>query len=159
MFKVLLFSVLALAAREQGAHAHGVATVDVAFDGKNGKIEFHAPASSIYGFEHEAKSVKDKANKEAGLKKFNDKVNDLFQFAAENKCEVKMDYNEVVQKDNHADVNAIFNVTCATAPTGTAVTFGVQKVFSHVKTVKVTVITGETQKSQEIKKSGEQVEL
>ncbi|UYL09704.1 DUF2796 domain-containing protein [Bdellovibrio sp. SKB1291214] len=159
MFKVLLFSMLALAAREHGAHAHGVATVDVAFDGKNGKIEFHAPASSIYGFEYEAKSVKDKASKEAGLKKFNDKVNDLFQFAADNKCEVKMDYNEVVQKDNHADVNAIFNIVCEKAPNGTAMTFGVQKVFSRVKTVKVNVITGETQKSQELTKSGEQVEL
>ncbi|WP_413558051.1 ZrgA family zinc uptake protein [Bdellovibrio sp. HCB209] len=159
MFNVLLFSVLSSVASAHSAHVHGVATIDIAFDGKNGKIEFHAPASSIYGFEYEAKSVKDKANKEAGLKKFNDKVNDLFLFAADNKCEVKMDYNEVVQKENHADVNAVFNVVCEKTPTGTAVSFGVQKVFSRVKSVKVNVLTGDTQKSQEIKKDGEQVEL
>ncbi|MEK2687984.1 ZrgA family zinc uptake protein [Bdellovibrio sp. GT3] len=159
MFKALFISVFSLAAVESMAHAHGVATVDVAFDGKNGRIQLHAPASSIYGFEYEAKSVKDKANKEAGLKKFNDKVNDLFQFAADNKCEVKMDYNEVVQKEKHADVNAIYNVTCEVAPAGTSVTLGVQDVFKRVKAVKVNVISGDTQKSQEVKKSGEKVEL
>ncbi|MBO9667871.1 MAG: DUF2796 domain-containing protein [Bdellovibrio sp.] len=159
MFKVLLFSIMAMAAREHGAHTHGNATMSVAFDGKNGKIEFHAPAQGIYGFEYAAKSAKDKANKEAGLKKLNDKINDMVVFDAESKCEIKLDLYEVDQKDAHADVNAEYNVTCARPPAGTSVTFNIQKVFSRIKTVKVDVLIGDVQKSQEIKKSGEVVEL
>ena len=160
MFKVLLFSVIAMAAaREHGAHVHGDAKMNMAFDGKNGKIEFHAPASTIYGFEYVAKSAKDKANKDQSLKKLNDKVAEMIQFDPSLKCEVTMDMYEVDQKDSHADVAAEYNVKCEKSPAETLVTLNIQKVFPRIKTVKVDVMLGDVQKSQEIKKGGDTIEL
>lgn len=159
MFKVLLFSMMAMASREHGAHLHGYAKVTMGFDGKNGKIEFHAPAGAIYGFEYIAKSAKDKANKEQSLKKLSEKVSEMIQFDHSLKCEINMDMYEVDQKDNHADIDVEYNVKCDKSPADSVVTFNVQKVFPRIKTVKVDVLLGEVQKSQEFKKSGETLEL
>ncbi|MFM6929450.1 MAG: DUF2796 domain-containing protein [Bdellovibrio sp.] len=159
MFKVLLFSMMAMAAREHGAHVHGNAKLSMGFDGKNGKIEFHAPASAIYGFEYAAKSAKDKANKDQSLKKLSEKVSEMIEFDPSLKCEVSMEMYEVDQKDNHADIDVEYNVKCEKSPADSLVTFNIQKVFPRIKTVKVDVVVGEVQKSQEIKKSGATVEL
>ncbi len=47
------------------------------------------PADSIFGFEHEAKSKKDKAGKEAALKKLEEKVSEMIVFDTSLKCEIK----------------------------------------------------------------------
>ncbi|MGE5085773.1 MAG: ZrgA family zinc uptake protein [Bacillota bacterium] len=159
MFKVLLFSMMAMAAREHGAHVHGNAKISMGFDDKSGKIEFHAPANAIYGFEYVAKSAKDKANKDQSLKKLSDKISEMIEFDPALKCEVSMEMYEVDQKDSHADVDVEYKVKCEKSPAGSLVTFNVQKVFPHIKTVKVDVLLGDVQKSQEIKKSGDTLEL
>lgn len=35
-----------------GAHVHGIASLNMALDGKFLELEFHTPAANIYGFEH-----------------------------------------------------------------------------------------------------------
>ncbi len=46
--------------REHKAHSHGHAELSIAFDSLVGQLEFKSPAESIVGFEHQAKSDKDK---------------------------------------------------------------------------------------------------
>ena len=63
LFLLLISPVTFAAAKEHRhheAHVHGSATLNIAFEKLQGKIEFKAAADSILGFEHEAKSEKDK---------------------------------------------------------------------------------------------------
>ena len=159
MFKVLLFSMLALAAREEKAHVHGMAKAAMAFEGKTGKIEMSLPSSGIYGFEYIAKSAKDKKAKDAGLQKLEDKVAEMFVFDPSLKCEIKKEAFEVDQRENHSDIDAEFHVNCEKSPVGTTVMINVSKIFPRIKTVQVDVIAEGVQKSQEVKKSGEGIEL
>lgn len=170
MFKVLLTSsatifLMTIAslnpalAREEKAHVHGAARLAIAVEGKNGKIEFAAPASAIYGFEYAAKSAKDKKIKEQGLEKLEEKIAEMVVFEPLLKCEIKKDMYEVDQKDNHADVEFEFRVNCETSPLGTNVMINISKVFPRIKAVKVDVVGEGVQKSLEVKNSGESIEF
>lgn len=159
MLQVLFFSVIALAARQERAHVHGDVHLAIAFDGLNGRIQMSMPSSVIYGFEYPAQSLKDKKNKEQGLKKLEDKISEIIRFDAALKCEIKKEIFEVDQRDNHSDIEAEFKVTCAKSPMGTKAIINFSKIFSHVKTVHIDVIGDGVQKSQEIKNNGEAIEL
>lgn len=52
---------LAAERRELGAHQHGQGKLSIAIDGNKVALELEAPGADIAGFEHEAKSDKDKA--------------------------------------------------------------------------------------------------
>ncbi|MDG0817899.1 ZrgA family zinc uptake protein [Bdellovibrio svalbardensis] len=162
MLKVLLVSALfasVASAREEKAHTHGGARLAIALEGKNGKIDFDAPASAIYGFEYVAKSAKDKKSKEQGLKKVEDKIAEMVVFDPSAKCEIKKDMYEVDQKENHADVEFEFRVICEKSPMGTNITVNISKIFPRIKAVKVDVVGDGVQKSLEVKNSGESIEL
>lgn len=159
MLKVLLFSIMAFAAREHGAHSHGAGKISLAFDGKKGRIEIKAPTESIYGFEHEAKSKADKKKKEDGLLKLEKQISDMIVFNAELKCEIRKDIFEVVQKENHADVEAEFNVTCEKPVAGSTIVFNVQKVFPRFKDADIDALVDSVQKSVEAKQNGTELEL
>lgn len=159
MFKVLLFSVMALAAREEKAHVHGSVHMSMAFEGKNGKIVMNLPSSAVYGFEYVARNAKDKKAKDAGLKKLEDKIGEMAAFDPSLKCEIKKEIFEIDQRENHSDIDAEFRVTCEKSPMGTSVIMNVPKVFPRIKSVQVDVVGEGVQKSQEIKKSGESIEL
>lgn len=159
MLKALLFAVMAMAHSQQGAHVHGVGKASLAFDGKKGKLEMHAPAEAIYGFEHAAKSQKDKQKKEAGLKKLGEQVAEMIVFDPALKCEIKLDMYEVIEKKNHSDVESEFSIVCEKPVAGSTVTFNFQKVFSRLKKVQVDVLADQVQKSLVVQKNGETLEL
>lgn len=46
--------------RHHEAHVHGGATLNIAFDQLKGKVEFKAASAGVVGFEHLAKTEKDK---------------------------------------------------------------------------------------------------
>lgn len=158
MLKVLLFSMMALAHTEHGAHVHGSAKMSIAFDGKKGKIELHSPSQEIYGFEYEAKSKADKFKKEQGLKKLEDHIAEMVVLPAAAKCTIKKDIFEVNQDAKHADVEAEFSVECET-PVAGSITFNIQKTFPKLKKVQVDLLIGEIQKSVEVTKNGDSLEL
>nr|BFD62241.1 hypothetical protein BdHM001_09220 [Bdellovibrio sp. HM001] len=158
MLKVLLLSLMALAHTEHGAHVHGAGKVSIAFDGKKGKVEFHAPAEAIYGFEHSAKSKKDKQKKEEGLAKL-DNMAEMMVFDPSLKCEVKKEIFEVIEQKSHSDVEAEFAVNCEAPVAGSTVTFNFQKFYPRLKKVQVEVLVDQVQKSLEVKKNGESLEL
>lgn len=158
VLNTILFAAPAMA-REEKAHTHGSAHLAIAIEGKNGRIDFDAPASAIYGFEYAAKSAKDKKAKEQGLKKVEEKIAEMVLFDPSAKCEIKKDMYEVDQKENHADVEFEFRVNCDKSPMGTNIVVNISKVFPRIKAVKVDVVGEGVQKSLEIKNGGESIEL
>jgi hypothetical protein len=154
-----LISVFALAAREQGAHVHGTAKVDMAFDGKKGKIVMEMPGDTLFGFEHEARSAKDKATKAAALKKLDESIAKMVVLDPDLQCEIKKEFDEVNQEKDHSDIAIEFSVSCQKPVAGTSITFNFKKEFSRLKKVKVDVIVDTVQKSAEVTKNGESLEL
>ncbi|MGZ3769826.1 MAG: ZrgA family zinc uptake protein [Bdellovibrio sp.] len=159
MLKVFLFSSMVLAAREQGVHVHGLGKVTMAFDGTKGKIEMEIPADSIFGFEYEAKSKKDIQTKQDALKKLEDKISEMIMFNSSLGCKISKDKFEVHQEKNHSDVDAGFSVLCQKSPLGSSVSFNFQKYFPRFKKINVDVIVDTVQKSTEVTKNGETLEL
>lgn len=159
MFKILILSTLLFAAREQGAHVHGSAQVTMGFDGNKGKIEMHIPGESLFGFEHEARSKKDKATKEAALKRLEENVGEMIVFSKDLECTFKKEFHEVNQAKDHSDVAAEFSVNCQKPVAGSTVSFHFQKQFSRLKKVKVDVIADTVQKTLQVTKNGEELEL
>lgn len=155
MLKVLLLSVMVFAAREHGAHEHGAGQMSLAFDGKKGKIQLSCPGESLFGFEHEAKSAKDKKKKEEALKKLEEKIGEMVVLDPASHCEIKKDIFEVDQQNSHATVNADFNVTCQGSVVGSTVIFNFAKIFPQLKKVQVDLLAEGVQKSLEVKKNGD----
>lgn len=160
MISLLLVSFLSMAhAEQQKAHVHGEANISIAFDGKKGRMEFHAPSEALFGFEHEARSAKDRAKKEQAMTKLEEKMPEMVALAPELKCEIKKEISEVIQSKDHGDVEAEFNITCEQPVVGTTIHLQFTKVFPGVKKAKVDVIVGDIQKSVVVKKGGESLEL
>lgn len=58
--------------RQLDAHEHGVGELNIAMDGTEIAMEFHAPGSDIVGFEYEAESAEDLAAIEAAMATLSD---------------------------------------------------------------------------------------
>ncbi|MFS4460830.1 ZrgA family zinc uptake protein [Bdellovibrio sp. HCB2-146] len=163
MISLLLVSFLSMAhadeQKAQKAHVHGEANISIAFDGKKGRMEFHAPSEALFGFEHEARSAKDRAKKDQAMTKLEEKMSEMVVLAPELKCEIKKEISEVIQSKDHGDVDAEFNITCEQPVVGTTVRLQFAKVFPGIKKAKVDVIAGDVQKSVIVKKGGESLEL
>jgi hypothetical protein len=74
--------------RQHGAHVHGIATLNLALEGREVHIEFDSPAANIVGFEHAPSSQADLAtlNKAVAMLKDGDR---LFRFNAAAGCEME----------------------------------------------------------------------
>ena len=64
-----LFYIQAAEFRHHEAHEHGVAHMNVAFEGNELYIEFISPAANIVGFEHQPRTQEQKAAVKAAIKK------------------------------------------------------------------------------------------
>lgn len=159
MFKILALSILVSAAPSQKAHVHGSGKVDIAFDNLKGKILFHAPAESIIGFEHQAKSKKDQQKKDAALNKLHESLAEMISFDPSLGCEIRMEMYEVIAEAKHSDVEAEYGVTCQKPPKDSSVTFKFQNKFPKLKNVQVNFVIGDLQKSLTVTKDGEILEL
>ena len=80
-------SAVAAERRELGAHQHGHGTLNIAVDGNKISMELEAPGADIAGFEHEAKSDKDKAAIKSATEKL-EKPLALFKVPDAAKCAV-----------------------------------------------------------------------
>lgn len=158
MFEVLLFSAMVFAGN-QAAHVHGAGHVRLAFDGAKGKIQLETPGQALFGFEHEAKSKKDKSKKEAALQKLESKISEMIVFDSALNCEIKKEIFEVNQKNGHADVSAEFSVQCQQPVVGSSISFHFPKVFTSLKSVQVDALADDVQKSLVVKKNGDSIGL
>lgn len=162
----LLFGFSALIAfskektRGHSAHAHGAGTLGIAFEGSKGKIDFKIPGESILGFEHTAKSDKDKKRQQDALTKFESKISEMITFDSALNCVISKDKIEVVSESaRHSEVVAGFSIVCARSPVGSEVTFNFRKQFPKIKELDVAVIADNVQKSMEVKTDNSKLSL
>lgn len=179
------FSVMAgpkKAHRHHEAHEHGAATLSIAFDQMKGKIEFKAAAAGVLGFEHQAKSDKDKKALSDLIAKFQSGIGSMIKFEEPAACLFTVEKNEMVpegentqkSKDGkksphhderhgehsgeHSDFMAQYSVECKNNIKGTKLTLDFTS-FKGLKDLDVTILIDDFQKSIEVKGKPVTVEL
>ncbi|CAH0649698.1 MULTISPECIES: DUF2796 domain-containing protein [Pseudomonas] len=112
-----------------GAHEHGVAKLNVVLDGNTLELELDSPAMNLVGFEHAASSDADKA-KVAAVRQQLEQPLKLFGLASAAGCKedqqalesplfgdaakAEDDGDEHEKGHMHSDINAHYQLTCAT---------------------------------------------
>lgn len=158
--------------REHGAHEHGSASLSIAFEesqNKNsgsvtGRVEFKAAAEGILGFEHTAKSDKDKKILAEAIEDFAAKISFRIKMDPKLNCQfVKDTIGMLAEKGHggsgqHADFAANFNVRCDKSPLGTSMVLDFTD-LKKIKDIDVTLLVGNLQKSAELKMKPVQLEL
>ncbi len=159
--------------RHHEAHVHGGATLSVAFDQLKGKVEFKAASEGVLGFEHEAKSEKDKKKLSDTIAKFEASISSMIKFddsagcvfskekiemltEKENHDEKEKDREE--HKGEHSDFVASFAIDCKKEIKGTKVTFDFAP-FKGLKDIDVTLLVDDLQKSIEVKRKPVTIDL
>jgi hypothetical protein len=143
----------------QRAHVHGVGQLNLVVEGTRATIEFEAPAESVYGFEHEARTTADKQKRDAALTLLRDKMSSMVVFEASLGCEFTVQQVEVVAEDEdghapgkqadktnkkigeHRAVHATFTVTCQKPLAGSQMKLNMAKFFPKMGTVQVQVVS------------------
>lgn len=159
--------------RHHEAHVHGGATLSIAFDQLKGKVEFKAASEGVLGFEHEAKSEKDKKKLTDTVAKFESSIGSMIKFDESAGCAFTKEKIEMVpekedhdekekgheeHKGEHSDFIANFSVDCKKEIKGTKVTFDFTS-FKGLKDLDVTLLVGDLQKSVEVKRKPVTIEL
>lgn len=175
---IFAFTALILQAKENeahhhdhGSHVHGAATVNIAFDGLIGRIEFKAAANGVVGFEHEAISKKDKATLVEVDDKFIAGRKEIFKFDPSLECAIEkvtiglsVENKSTTNKGKtkvspeHGDYTANYNVICKKSPLGSKLILDFTQ-FKSLKDIDATLLIGDLQKSIEIKNKPVTVEL
>lgn len=159
--------------RHHEAHVHGGATLNIAFDQLNGKVEFKAASEGVLGFEHEAKSENEKKKLSETLAKFENSIGSMIKFEESLGCTFAKDKIGMVSeeegqkatekghdkhKGEHSDFAANYTVVCKTEIKGSKLTIDFSQ-FKGVNDLDVTLLVGDLQKSVEVKRKPVTVEL
>ncbi len=150
--------------REHGAHVHGSANLAIAFDDAKGKVEFKGAAEAILGFEHQARSEKDKKTLADATSYFEKEMSRMVKMDPALNCQfAKETVGQVPEEGEknqaeHSDWSAVFTVTCAKAPVGSKITVDFTH-FPHLNDLDITVLAGSIQKSAEYKKKPVTIDL
>ena len=112
-----------------GAHEHGVAKLNVVLDGNTLELELDSPAMNLVGFEHAASSDADTA-KVAAVRQQLEQPSKLFGLASAAGCKDDQQalesplFGDAAKADDdgdehekghmHSDINAHYQLTCAT---------------------------------------------
>jgi Protein of unknown function (DUF2796) len=165
--------------RRHDAHVHGVAEINIAVEGTKATVEFRAPAESVMGFEHEAKSESDKKKRDAALEQLRAKGSQMVVFDPKLGCkssdmktaivEAKGDsakaqagkdaHEDQKKSGEHREVHGTFSVACDKPLAGSRVKFGVSKVFRDIQEIKVQLVGDSGQFGATIKKDKGDVKL
>jgi Protein of unknown function (DUF2796) len=159
--------------REQEAHVHGGATLNIAFDQLKGKIEFKGAADGIVGFEHAAKSDQDKKAVADAILKFETNISTMVNFDTRLGCVVSKELVEIQAEEHaehkdekksnslkgqHSDFIAHFSVVCAKSVLGSKITFDFTP-FKRINDLDVTILVDAVQKTTEVKKKPVTLEI
>jgi hypothetical protein len=159
-----------------GAHEHGTAKLDIAFDSKKVEVNFEAPSISIYGFEHIAKSSKQKSAVAAGIKKLKENITSMLIFSPDLKCKIEKNKIDPFVKEEeddddvhhdepqntkvkaeHGNLKALFTFNCDKPLTGSLIKFSFSRFFPAIHKLNVQVLGDKVQKGTTIE--GEKGEL
>jgi len=167
--------------RQLDAHEHGHGTLNIAIEGKQILMELRAPSSDIVGFEHTAKSDKDKVRVEAAEKSLSDPLV-LFSLPGAAGCSVKSaeveaegalagDHHEEKhghnddkhtnhgEKEAHSEFHVEYVLTCSNIVAITWIEFPYFEKFPRAEVLEVNMITGKSQKAFEVKRNNPVIEI
>lgn len=151
--------------RQLDAHEHGVGTLNIAIEGTNVAMEFHAPGADIVGFEYAAESDTDLAAIDAAVAILGAPL-ELFVLPDAASCSVvdaqaelegedehddhaEDDHNDAGDEDHedhadeagHTEFHAEYILTCDSPDALTGITFAYFEAFPNAQEVEVQIIT------------------
>ncbi len=145
--------------RHHGAHVHGAATLEMAFDKNRGTIEFETPAMGILGFEYKKLKEADKKKLKSVTDDFEKNFSKMISFDQSLQCQFeKRGIDYVLESEGHAEFSVVYSVVCAKSLTGSQIQFDFSK-YSDLKKISVTALVDSLQKSMELKNGKGQIEL
>lgn len=174
----LQFSPAAAQQREAGAHEHGRGTLNIAVEGARLSMELEAPGADIVGFEHAAKTSKQKAAVADAKKKLSG-PQALFTLPAAAGCVVKQakveveglehahghshgrakDAKKAEPEDKHSEFHATYAFDCKTPASITSIDFGYFRVFAGAQKLEVTIVTPKGQTKLEATRAKPRIDL
>ena len=164
------------------AHEHGRGTLNIAIENTRVSVELEAPGADIVGFEHAAKTARQKEAVEKGKKQLL-AVQNLFKFPAAAGCtiaEAKAELEDDDHGHDHAadqaahgkdaarhggddEAHSIFHgqyaFTCSAPERITVIEFGYFRVFSGAQKLEVNVITSKGQSKFEVTRAKPRIDL
>ena len=169
--------------RELGAHEHGRGTLNIAVEGNKVSMELEVPGVDIVGFEHAAKTRRDKATVEKAKTQLMAPLT-LFKLPAAANCRVTEAKVEVEVGDHdhdakeeaagakggkggepapksvgHSEFHAQYALECAAPGNMTAIEFGYFRAFAAAQKLDVNVITPKGQSKFEVTRSNPSLSL
>ena len=160
--------------RELDAHEHGHGSFNMAVEGKTVAIELQVPGADIVGFEHKAKSAKDKAALKSAKESLSAPLA-LFKMPAAAGCKVSSAKAEFVLDDHHddhdkhtdakeakaehAEFHADYQLTCAAPEKLTAIDFAYFGKFKNAEELEVKVVTAKGQSQYEVTRAKPKLDL
>jgi len=158
--------------RELGAHEHGRGTFNMAIEGSKVTMELEVPGADIVGFEHAAKSRRDKAAVEKAKVQLMAPLA-LFRLPAPADCRVTEANVEVEQgehdhgKEAHADAkgeghsefHAQYALECGSVSSVTSIEFAYFGVFAGAQKLEVNVVTPKGQSKFEATRAKPSISL
>ena len=167
--------------RELGPHVHGRGTLNIAVEGNKVTLELGAPGMDIAGFEHAAKTRRDKAALEEAKGQLAAPLA-LFELPAAAGCRVTEanvaveigehdhDSKEAAAKstegdkapangEGHSEFHAEYTLECVSASNITAIEFGYFRTFAGAEKLDVNVITPKGQSTFEATRAKPSISL
>ncbi len=141
-----------------GAHVHGTVKLALAVEANTMDVDFDGPSESLIGFEHAPKSDKDKAIFNGSKNLWEKKLLTILTPAADLGCKIAESSFVQEIEGTHADIEAKAKISCAKNLAGTELKISLIKAFSHIKKLKVEVLSASTT-SVEISKPEQTIKL
>ncbi len=127
-------------------HVHGEATLDIGIQGRNGTLEFRAPAEDLYGFEREPRTAAERAKRDSAFALLRTQPLTMVRFDPALGCAMTaITVGAVEEKGGHGEVRARYALACRVAPAGKPIAFGFSKAFRGVRSVKVQLLSDTAQ--------------
>ncbi len=161
-------------------HNHGTAKIVIGIQGNQGKFNFEIPAASMYGFEHAAKSEKEKQAVEAAKSSFEKNISNIVILEDRLKCNFQTikiapfvsdddDENETEKNHNpkdkkklkgtHGDFKAEIIANCKEPIRKAKINFALKKYFPSIENISIEGLSNEKQFSLKIKNDEGSLEL
>jgi hypothetical protein len=142
---VLMVSSKVMAEGALHAHEHGSIDFEVAVEGKSADFEISGPAESFIGFEHAAKTAKEKQTLADVTSLWNTKFFELVSFDKALNCNTSAArFEHKMEKGNHSEIEAAIKVTCEKELKGAKVSVNLRSHFKNIKNLKMEIIGSDT---------------
>jgi hypothetical protein len=151
--------------RRHGAHEHGSAELNVAWEGKTVTIELESPAVNIVGFEHQPRTDAQKKAVSSAMATLK-KPDSLFTFTPEARCTGKAtgveselakahghkhDHDKKKDANEHSEFHATYSFTCENPEALKTIDVNVFKLFPKTHKLRAQVVSVRGQSAAELK--------